>query len=323
MKKVLRISLGIIGILVLVVMGLAGFVAVRGIPTYEKPDIPDLKVDATPARIARGESIAQFQCIACHMGKDGRLSGKHLDDAPEVFGKLYSKNITRDPVAGIGNWTDGELYYFLRTGVRKDGTPGVIMPKFPIMADEDIISVIAWMRSEAEVLKPTRNEAPQTEYNFFVKALANTVMTPLDPPTQPILIPDSTDQIAYGKYVADALATCYGCHSADFTDQDPLKPENSKGYYGGGIAMKDQNGKTVYTANLTFDETGIGGRYTEEAFVKAVKYGVKADGTPTRYPMFPHTSLKDSEVKAIYAYLKTVPKQKTVKQPEEQPVAAR
>jgi len=58
------------------------------------------------------------------------------------------------------------------------------------------------------------------------------------------------------------------------------------------------------------DETGIGS-WSEDDFVKAVKYGKLPNNQPgLRYPMQPYTNLSDAEAKAIYAYLKTVPKLK-------------
>lgn len=63
----------------------------------------------------------------------------------------------------------------------------------------------------------------------------------------------------------------------------------------------------VLTANLTpHPETGIG-NWTEEQFIRAVKYGLK-DGEPAlRYPMLPYSQLTDYEAGAIFEYLKTIP----------------
>ena len=100
---------------------------------------------------------------------------------------------------------------------------------------------------------------------------------------------------------------CFPCHSPDFKTVDYLNPENTPGYFSGGNQPLDLQGNVRRTMNLTPDlETGIG-RWPEEKFVKAVKYGQK-DGEPAlRYPMLPYVHLSDSEVKAIYAYLRTIP----------------
>jgi cytochrome c1 len=69
------------------------------------------------------------------------------------------------------------------------------------------------------------------------------------------------------------------------------------------------DGSKIHSLNLTMDEeTGIG-RWTEDEFVKAVKAGIVPNGQPAlRPPMKPYADLTDGEAKAIYAYLKTIPK---------------
>lgn len=309
MKKVLKwVGLGFGGLLV-VLAGFSAYVALVGVPTYDPPTIPEITVERTPARIARGEVIGQIQCMACHANNQNRLTGKYMGEVPALFGKLYSKNITQHPEKGIGNWTDGELIYFLRTGVRRDGTFAPIMPQYPNMADEDLKSVVAWLRSDRFPVQATNQEAPQSELSFVSLLLTHTLMKPLPYSPKLISLPDSTDQVALGRYTADAIGDCYSCHSGDLIDQNKSFPEKSKGYYGGGIEMKDESGNPVFTANLTFDEqTGIARKYTKEQFIRAVKLGVRPDGSILRQPMFPRPMLTDYEVGAIYEFLKTVPK---------------
>ncbi|MFC5409564.1 c-type cytochrome [Larkinella bovis] len=310
MKKVVRVLLILIGFVAVALVGFVSFAAIRGVPTYDPPVIQDLKIEVTPARLARGAKIAQMHCIACHSDADNHLTGHQLSDLPSLFGTIYSMNITQDTTFGIGNWTEGELLYFLRTGLRKDGSFAGIMPKFATMADEDLKSVIAWLKSDAAPVQPVAKEAPASDFSLFSKLLANTVIKPLPYPEQAIVIPDSTDEVAFGRYVADGLGTCFACHSADFTKQNPQHPELSAGYYGGGNEMKTPDNKPIFTANLTFDdETGLGKKYTKQQFIQAVKACIRPDGSLIRQPMFPHL-MTDYEVGAIYEYLKTVPKLK-------------
>ncbi len=71
--------------------------------------------------------------------------------------------------------------------------------------------------------------------------------------------------------------------------------------------MLNKEGQIVHTANLTMDkETGIG-NWTQQQFYEATKFGKNPRGGPLYYPMFPHTTLSDTEVNAIWAYLQTVP----------------
>ena len=307
--KILGYALGVLALLAGISVA---YIYFKGIPTYSyapTPEILRLKVTPDSARIARGAKIATLLCNECHKSAEtGRLTGRLMPDLPKEFGTVATLNITHDPEHGIGAWTDGELYYLLRTGIHKDGRwSPPFMPKFPLMADEDLYSIIAWLRSDDPLLAAAPQDFPPNQFNLFVKFLANVAFTPPPLPDRPIAIPDTTNRVAFGKYVADALCACYACHSADFAKQDPLNPEKSLGFYGGGNPMLNLTGELVPSANITMDkETGIG-EWTAMQFLEATKYGKKPGGGPLNYPMFPHTTLSDTEVGAIYAYLQTVP----------------
>jgi mono/diheme cytochrome c family protein len=307
-KFVLFLVLGLISFIGLIVL----IINFRGVPSYEvtiPENLKAFKVEITPERVARGEKISSMLCSGCHANNDNKLVGKLMLDLPKEFGKAYSLNITQDKEDGIGNWTDGELIYFIKTGIKKNGKYSPIMPKLPRMADEDINSIIAYLHSDKLPVQAAKGKQPDQEPSLLLKVLTNTVMKPLPYTNTPIKVPDSTNMLVFGKYVANDMIACYACHSKDFSKQDPLNPENSLGFYGGGNAMPDLDGKIIPSSNLTFDEaTGIAKKYNEAQFIEAVKLCKKYDGSVLRYPMIPHLSLTDYEVKAIYAYLKTIPK---------------
>jgi len=312
MKRFFKILLYLLAFCILLAGGFAAYIYFNGIPNYPynpTVEILNLKVRPDSVRVARGANIAAMLCNGCHKDEaTGRLTGRIMPDLPKEFGTYASLNITHDPEHGIGNWTDGELYYLLRTGIHKDGhwSP-IMMPKFPLMADEDVYSVIAWLRSDDPLLASAPQEFPANKPNFFVKFLCNMAVFPPPLPTKPIAIPDSSNRVAFGRYVADGLVGCYACHSKDFAKQDALNPEKSLGFYGGGNPMLNFEAELVYSANITMDkETGIGG-WTKQQFLEAVKYGKNPKGGPLYYPMFPHTTLTDTEVNAIYDYLQTIP----------------
>ncbi|WP_266366916.1 c-type cytochrome [Tellurirhabdus rosea] len=264
-------------------------------------------VERTPQRVLRGEKIAQFLCVSCHADNQNRLTGKRMTDVPKAFGKIYSSNITQHPTTGIGAWSDSDLLRFLRTGRRPNGSLAPAMPRFPLMADEDLRSIVAWLRSDAFPVQASEQPAPRSRYSLPVKLIAKKMFRPLPMPQKVILVPDSTDSVAFGRYVADGMVGCFNCHSAGLTRLNPLEPSRSKGYYGGGTRLIGENGKPVYSSNLTPDrETGIGRAYTRETFVRAVRWGVGHDGKPLRYPMMPHVTLTEREAGAIYDYLQTL-----------------
>ncbi|MDQ2999742.1 MAG: cytochrome c, partial [Fibrobacterota bacterium] len=142
---------------------------------------------------------------------------------------------------------------------------------------------------------------------FLVKFLTHVTFKPHPYPSAPVKAPDTTDKVVYGRYLAVDAFDCYGCHSGDFKKMNEREPEKSFRYFGGGNGMPDLSGKVIYTANLTMDaETGLG-KWTEDQFVKTVREGIRPDGRIIRYPMSRRPEFTESEVKAIWAYLKSVP----------------
>lgn len=309
MKKFFKVAGGVLLGLVTMGAGFAGYVQANGIPRYETK-IPQLKIEVTPERVERGAKFVGLLCTECHADtKTQKLTGKLLEELPPQFGTIVSRNITRHPDKGIGKWSDGELAYFLRTGVKPDGQyvpPWMV--KMPHLSDEDLASIIAFLRSDDPRVAASDVDPGPTKPTFLSKALTHTVMKPLPYPSAPISAPPRTDRVAFGKYLATSL-DCFSCHSRDFTRIDAMVPEKSAGYFGGGNEVHGATGP-ILTANLTpDDETGIG-RWSEQEFVRAVKTGFRPDGRVLRYPMQPIAALDDEEVGAIYAYLRTVPKLK-------------
>ena len=319
MKLVLKVVLWVLLVLVLIVAGTLLYIDRSGIPTYD-PGKVELKVEVTPERVERGRRTVQILCAACHLDNNtAALAGKPMPDLPKQFGSAHSANITQDPETGIANWTDGEIAYLLRTGVRRDGryTPPW-MVKLAKMSDEDLHDVIAFLRSDDPLVRPIKAKRPLSQPSLLTKALSRVAFKPLPYPTAPIVAPDPSNQVEYGKYLVQARALCFPCHSLDFAKVDEFVPERSAGYLGGGNAMPDESGRVVMTSNITPDpETGIG-KWSEDEFVRLLRFGVRPDNTVIVYPMVPFPELSDNEARAIFAYLRTVP---TIKNAVPRPVA--
>jgi len=146
------------------------------------------------ARIERGKYLVNFGgCHDCHtplkMGANGpepdmsrALSGHPQDlvmpEPPKAsgpwvwsaagtntafagpWGISYTRNLTPDPVSGLGIWTEDMFVKTMRTG-RHMGVSRPILPPMPWQSlnslnDEDLKSVFAYLRS----IKPVRNEVP-------------------------------------------------------------------------------------------------------------------------------------------------------------------
>jgi cytochrome c2 len=310
MKKALRYLLVTIGIILLLVAIFAAFVAIRGIPHYKAEKI-NLQASPTPQRIAQGEKLASMLCRSCHFSENtGKFTGRRLDEIHQ-FGDIYSKNITKDPNYGIGKWTDGELAYLLRTGIKPDGTYlPPYMPKLSSLSEEDLYSLIAFLRSDHPWVQPDDVKQPASSPSFLTKFLTNIgAMKPFPYPKAPIPGPDTANKAAWGKYIALSQLDCFSCHSKDFAKNDYYHPENSPGFFGGGNEMYGMDGRKIRSLNITMDEeTGIG-QWTEQEFVTALRSGILPGSQPAlRLPMIPYANLTDAEASAVYTYLKTIPK---------------
>ncbi|MEO8088123.1 MAG: cytochrome c [Bacteroidota bacterium] len=310
MKKLLKILGVILGIVVLAVIVLAIYISVRGTGSYTAnvPAIP--KVEITPARVARGERIAAMLCRNCHFNSEtNKLTGRPLAEVPE-FGKINSRNITHDAEIGIGNWSDAELIYFIRTGINPKTNLFIppYMPKLMHISDEDLRSVVAYLRSDSPEVQADKSEYPPSEPSFLSKFLSLVAFAPYKYPEHEIPDPDTSNQLEWGKYLVLYQIECYTCHSKDFKTMNVEFPEKSEGFFGGGNEMISTEGTKVTTMNITPDEeTGIG-KWSEEEFIMALRSGIIPNGPALRNPMIPYEMLTDAEAKAIYVYLRMVPK---------------
>ncbi len=104
---------------------------------------------------------------------------------------------------------------------------------------------------------------------------------------------DNATLVERGRYLATA-GDCAACHSAA-----------GKPAYTGGLAIASPLGP-IYSTNITpSNKAGIGG-WTEEQFSRALRAGVRADGSHL-YPAMPYTAyakLTDADTAALYAYFK-------------------
>lgn len=116
---------------------------------------------ATPAQSAqwnRGAylAIALAHCAECHTPRNLAFA---LDHSRELGGAVVNgwqaPNITSDPVHGIGNWTDAELYQYLRSGhARGHGAAAgpmgeAVEHSLQYLAPADLQALLTYLRSVA------------------------------------------------------------------------------------------------------------------------------------------------------------------------------
>jgi mono/diheme cytochrome c family protein len=309
MKKALRIIAYLVILLIVVAAAFVIYIQIDGIPKYSVESVNFPQVQGDSNMLAQGLKIASVQCIVCHRGSDGKLSGRLMKELPPDFGEIHSANITQSKEHGIGKWTDAQIAYLLRTGCKPDGQYlPIYMPKFPHLSDYDLKSVIAFLHSDNPVVQASEIAKVPSKPSFLTKFLSHVAFKKIPYPKETIVMPDSTDAIAYGKYLVTGRYDCYACHSHDFKKLTMEIPENSEGYCGGGNMMVTLNGNKIYTANITFDEkTGIG-TWTEDDFRNVMLIQKNKDGHSIRPPMLPFNGMTNAEIHGIWKYLESLPK---------------
>lgn len=311
MKKFFKILGILIGIVVLIVIGAVIYLK-TALPRVS--EAPDIQIEATPARLERGEYLVTkvMACLHCHSEMDDHTFGKppvpgtegaggeKFDESLGFPGTFYAKNITP---AALGDWTDGEIVRAITSGVSKDGTPlFTLMPyhQYGKLAKEDIYSIVAYIRT----LDPIENEVPPSEPAFPVNLLIGTM--PKKP--QYAEIPDKSDTVAYGKYMVTAAA-CYDCHT-------PM--ENGQYledmYMAGGFEFSLKTGGVTRSANITPHKTGIG-QWSKNDFIQRFKQYTDSSYVPskiengdfnTEMPWSVYSRMDTFDLEAIYTYLQSI-----------------
>lgn len=242
-----------------------------------------------PAALARGRHLAQTRgCNECHGADFG--GARVIEDG--AMGRVYGPNLTRGRGSRVAAWTDADWVRAIRHGVAPDGAALFLMPaeEYQHLADDDLGALIAFLKS----VPPVDRERVKIELGPVARVLVATEKIKLPASLidhgkvnpQPVA-PGVT--VEYGRYVA---ATCLGCHGPNLA--------------GGKIEVGPPDWPEA--ANLTPHASGNVARWTEADFIAAIRTGKRPDGS-TINPIMPigFGRMDDVELKAMYAYLKTLP----------------
>lgn len=307
MKWMKRIGLGLAVLVALA--GAAGAVMELRAPKA-RPIDPARRFEATPARVARGKYIveAEAHCLFCHSEHDWGTHG--APDLPGMTGagwdvpwadnhmpgKVFAPNITSDPETGIGALPDDAIARAVREGVSHDGRSLFMMPwpYFRHMSDEELASVVVYLRTLPPVKKARQTTQIQLPVRWFLKALPQ-------PLTEPVPEADASTAVARGKHLAD-LGLCRECHTPVDARHRPLSGMDFAG--GQDLVL---GGVRYRSANITPHASGIA-HYDEALFIKTMRTGnIGGRRLSPAMPWADVRKLTDDDLKALFAYLKTLP----------------
>jgi mono/diheme cytochrome c family protein len=285
MRRILKwlgILISVFVLLLLIGIGVTYALSEQYINKTYDVTVGPLTIPTDSASITEGQRLFLVRgCGSCHR-PDG--SGKILS-SNLVFGTIVAANLTGGKGGVAGDYQDEDWVRAIVHGIDPEHKALAIMPsdEYFNLSDSEVGDIIAYVKT----LKPVDNELPDTLLGPIARLMAAT--------DQEVFPAESIDHMAaraaqvtasanveYGRYLA---ATCAICHGKDFSGRPGEPPAR----------------------NITPDsKTGIG-TWTEQDFVRALRDGKRPDGTEIEPTMKDFNRLNDTELAALYLYLKSIP----------------
>ena len=248
---------------------------------------PNLKVAGTPEHVERGRYLANSLCVECHSTTAELPLTGGVDFAREIplpVGIITSANLT--PAGPLKNWSDGEIFRALRTGIDHDGHHLILMSAVPVrnMSDEDLQAVIAFLRSQPAVAYETPD--PPDQPSFLAILMFGAGMIPAGQPPVPgeIAAPAKGPTVEYGEYLVGFVG-CRDCHGPDLTGR------KDRGFGPSGPSLRVVQG------------------WTAPQFLTTLRTGSDPSGhaLKTSMPWKVVGRMDDNDLTAIYRYLASLP----------------
>jgi mono/diheme cytochrome c family protein len=298
------------GLIVILIVGGAGFVASRQHLTFDAP-YPDVAASSDSSIIERGRYIVRdvADCAACHgdpsqreafaNGAEVPLVGGYVFDIPP--GQFYARNLTSDAETGLGNVADRAIARALRGGVGHDGRALLPFMEMQGLSDDDLQAVVSYLRT----LQPVHNPVPDHHFSLLGKIVKATVLAnPVGPSTLPPARAPRGASVETGQYLTESVALCWACH----TQRSQVTGALTGPRFGGATEFTESDDPlhTWSPPNITSDpETGRLGAMTEDQFVTRFRQGRLIPGSPM--PWQGLSRMPEDDLRAIYRYLKSVP----------------
>jgi mono/diheme cytochrome c family protein len=247
-------------------------------------------------------------CVSCHAapGSQGdaklTLAGGLALKSP--FGTFHVPNISPDEKAGIGTWTLAQFGNAMKRGVGPQGQH--LYPSFPYgsyarISDKDVVDLFGYIKT----LPKSENVAPPHElpfpYNIRLALGGWKFLYFNDQPR--VVLANADDKLRRGQYLVEGPGHCGECH----TPRDALggfKPD----MWLAGAPNPEGEGRIP---NITPGGQDVG-NWSESDIANYLETGFTPDfdsagGSMTEVQQnIAH--LPKSEIEAIAAYLKAVPK---------------
>ena len=178
------------------------------------------------------------------------------------------------------------------------------MPFYDI-SDSDLTALISFLRS----LPPVQNKRPENDWNFLGKAMfAFGVFKPMGDAIVPPAPPEGATA-EYGRYLADSIANCKGCHTKRSMVTGQFTGQEYAGQMVFGVLDENSvidNERYIVTPNLTPDPaTGRISQWPLETFIARFRVGKVIP--ESIMPWGQYASMTDEELTALDLFLQSLP----------------
>ena len=298
MRKFLKWFAILLGglIVILLIVGLSLFLS--GNSRLEKTydiSVDNINVPNDAASIAYGKHRVETLCTGCHGENLGGETG-WFNAGP--LGTVDLANLTSGKGGIMAEFKqDSDYVRAIRDGVDPDGKP-LFMPavmSLQNLSDDDLGAIIAYLRT----LPPVDHETNGQNLSPLGKILLATGQLGVIPAEvvshkQNVVSPPAGETIEYGNYLVD-ISGCVECHGSLLSGGKHPDP----------------------SVNLPVPNITPGGelsQWTEKDFITAMRTGNTPQGNQlSEYmPWKEIGRLNDTELKAMWLYLQSLPARETV-----------
>jgi mono/diheme cytochrome c family protein len=254
-------------------------------------------------QVEKGRYLATAaDCVACHTIQNGGkpFAGGRAIETP--FGNITSPNITPDAETGIGSWTDEQFDKAVRRGVMPDGSrlyPAMPYTSYTKMSRDDVVAIRAYLNTVEPVRNPVvTNTLP---FPFNIRASMRVWDALYFRPGEFKPDPQRPADWNRGAFLVEGPGHCTACHTP-------------KSFLGGDKSSEYLRGSYLqgwFAPNITNDDRVGLGQWSSDDIVAYLKTGhnrITAATGPMAEEIEHSTSkLKDEDLAAMAAYLKSVP----------------
>ena len=265
-----------------------------------------IALDVLSEQEMRGAYLARIgNCAGCHTANPKKpFAGGRAIETP--FGKIYSSNLTPNAETGLGNWTSGDFYQAMHSGISKDGS--YLYPAFPYteytkMSRADVDDLFSYLKRLPAIAQQTPE--PNLIFPFNQRPLLAVWRTLYFTEGEFKADVHQNSEWNRGAYLVNGPGHCAACHT----------PRNA---LGGSKTELNLSGASIPVLNwfapaLNNHPTQGLGKWSEADITQYLQSGVNQHaasyGPMSEVVAHSLQFMNNPDAKAMAVYLKSLPAQ--------------